>query len=124
MDMTAKEYRYAHLLLFIDEAGGVDSFAAKVGLSPNYISQLKGRHSDIGDRTARNLESKLGLEKGYMDRPPPGSSADELRYLLESMPENAILEALSQSLPKLSASGLRVLSAALIAELSKPEDQQ
>jgi hypothetical protein len=122
MEMTAKEYRYAHLLLLIEEAGGVDRFAAQVGLTPNYISQLKGRHSDIGDRTARNIERSLGLEKGHMDRPPAPGSAAELRALIASMPESAILEAISLSLPKLSAPGLRSLSAFLIAELSKPED--
>lgn len=43
-------------------------FAKSKDLDPSYISQLINGHRNIGERSARNLENKLGLEKGALDK--------------------------------------------------------
>lgn len=50
------------------ERGMLRRFAARVGISEAYMSHLNTGFKKFGDKTARNIEQKLGLENGYMDK--------------------------------------------------------
>lgn len=49
-------------------ADSVADFCKQKELDPSYISQLTGSHRNIGERSARNLERKLGLQQGDLDK--------------------------------------------------------
>lgn len=118
--MTSSEFRHAHLLLLIEQCGSVDAFAEKVGLAPSYASQLKTSKRGVGNKTARKIESAMGLPRGIMDTPPGLNTSLELGTLLASMPEDQAIEAITQSLGEISPEGLKKLTTALLSELSKP----
>lgn len=126
MDMTASEFRHAHLVLMIEKSGTAQAFAEKVGLAPSYISQLVNNKArggrDIGDKLARKIEAKMGLPKGTMDLPPESSSDVQLIALLSSLPEDKVVKAVSDALPRLSPEGLRRLSAAFLSQLTAPAE--
>lgn len=72
--MDAKECRKRWLLIFFDEAGGVRNILAKqLGIAAPYLSQIIGEHPsrDLGDKVARRVEQKKGLQRGALDHPPP-----------------------------------------------------
>ncbi|CAB4161228.1 hypothetical protein UFOVP728_36 [uncultured Caudovirales phage] len=58
--------------------GGPTSLARKLGhTNGSYLAQLAGPHptKDVSERVAREIESKLGVPEGWMDRAhrgPPG----------------------------------------------------
>lgn len=91
--MDISEIRKIRLRQLIDERfGGVDAaLAAALEKQPSYISRLfsTNRHSrGMGEKFARDLEVKLGLDSGWLDRPldvserPPVKQA-EIQYQLE-----------------------------------------
>ena len=51
-----------------DKHGAVAQFAKKHDLDPTYIRQLLGGHRNMGERSARNFEEKIGLDERYLDR--------------------------------------------------------
>lgn len=69
MALNVKEIRRKNLALLIEREGGPSELAKKVGCSPSYISQIMSTVSrgDVGDRFARKIEEKLGLELNWMD---------------------------------------------------------
>jgi len=66
--------RRENLRRLIDKHGGVSALARKLGYPNNsYVSQLAGagKHSrTIGEKTARMIEEKLGLEQWTLDQAP------------------------------------------------------
>ena len=44
------------------------AFARKYGLDSTYLSQLLNGHRNLGEKAARNLETKLGWPPRSMDR--------------------------------------------------------
>lgn len=55
--------------LVTDRAGGNKAEFCRLypGIDANYLSQLLGEHRSIGEKSAANLEEKIGLPKGYLD---------------------------------------------------------
>lgn len=68
--------RRANLKALVDQHGGVGALARKLGhKGPSYLSQLAGSGKQvrkIGEKTARDIEEKLGLERWSLDKPPGG----------------------------------------------------
>jgi transcriptional regulator with XRE-family HTH domain len=125
MEMTAKEFRHRHLLKAIDEHGSIENLAKRVGLSPQYLSQLKNETRGIGHKTARKIEIALGWAEGDMDRPLDGEALDaELAYLLNTMPEGDTVKAIIEAMPLMSPDGIKSLTAALLQRLSAASDSQ
>lgn len=71
-------------------------FCRRVDMNSSYLPQIKGRTKSIGDKIARKIEEKLGLERGYMDTlqdsrllPDRLPEADVMAtaYTIESMPQ-------------------------------------
>lgn len=50
-------------------ANTIAEFCKQKDLDPSYVSQLTGSHRNIGERSARTLERKLGLEPYDLDKP-------------------------------------------------------
>jgi hypothetical protein len=67
--MDATEIRRRNLRHLVKKAGGPTKFAESVGRAPNYITQLQGEYKAFGGSVARYLETQLGHERGWMDRP-------------------------------------------------------
>lgn len=44
-------------------------FARNYGIDETYLSQLLNGHGSFGEKSARNLERKIGLPEGHLDRP-------------------------------------------------------
>ena len=72
LEMT--EIRYGNFLLLLNGYGGPKKMEAaaravdpRTKLTSNYLSQLKNKKSNIGPRTARNLETIAKKAKGWMD---------------------------------------------------------
>lgn len=73
---TIAEIRLENLSLLIDEQGTQDKVSDLSGVSPVYLSQLKnetrdiktGRPRQMGDRTARKLETGCAKPIGWMDK--------------------------------------------------------
>lgn len=70
--MENSEVRLKNLqLLRSGERGTQKDFAAKVGTSPNSLNQMLTRHRNVGTQTARKVEKRLKLSRGWMDQPRP-----------------------------------------------------
>ena len=67
--MDVKSIRKDNLQRLLDEAGGREALARKVGTSPAYISQIRSERTaaDVGHQLARRLESAMGKPEGWMD---------------------------------------------------------
>ena len=86
--------RHTNFLLllrrFEDERPGrgvVRRFSEFVDIPENYISQVKGKHRNIGDEHAQAMEKAFGLSPGWLDivhsaRP---SSTDEQMYVRQAL---------------------------------------
>lgn len=125
MNMTSTSFRLAHLLRAIDDCGTIEALSKRVELSPQYLSQLKNGTRGIGHKTARKIEAGMKWPPGIMDRPPEGIDLDqELTYLLNTLPEQQSIQAIVSSMPRLSESGIKTLTAALLAVLSASEKSE
>lgn len=102
--MSVVETRRSHLLVAIDEQGGIPALSAALGVTPAYIHNLKQGRRNVGHSTARKIEELMGWPEGQMDVPPVEVNA-ELRQWLQTLPEDQILDALKEVLPNLSERG-------------------
>ncbi len=62
--------------------GQLTRFATSAAANPRYLGHLLARRKNIGDMTARDLETKLGLAFGWMDQvhqtaPAAGGRGDD-----------------------------------------------
>lgn len=68
MVIDIQAVRRANLILLIDESGGQRALAAKgEDINSTYLSQLVRGKRPIGERAARSLEQKLGLEQNWFE---------------------------------------------------------
>ncbi|MDC5565523.1 hypothetical protein NRA69_17785, partial [Acinetobacter baumannii] len=80
--MDISEIRKQNLRRIIDNAISKGlakndaEYCKKNDLEPSYISQLVNGHRNIGERSARNLEKKMGLDAGALDQSPNTSQLD------------------------------------------------
>lgn len=76
--MTIADIRRANLRTLIEQHGGVSRLSEKLGYSsPSFLVQQAGPNPsrEVTEKSARRFEQKLGLEAGYLDRNPIGTSA-------------------------------------------------
>lgn len=68
-----KSASYAHkarveaLRNLVREHGSQAQFARRYGLDASYISQILSGHRSFGEKSARNMEDKIGLPAGTLD---------------------------------------------------------
>lgn len=66
--MDVNEVRKRNLAMLAERAGGPTNFARQVSREQPQVSQwLSGK--PVGSKLARDLELRLGLERGWLDRP-------------------------------------------------------
>lgn len=98
---TIDDIRHRNLLLLVENAGGQRQLADKIGKQPAQISQWvnksinsrTGKPRKMLGETAREIEEKLELERGWMDRRNssiPAYDAAKLRVEDERVPYNAL----------------------------------
>lgn len=96
--MEIKEIRLENLLALAKREGQDLEFCKRIDMNPSYLPQLKSRSKAVGDKIARKIEEKLGLERGYMDTvhsddearpatPLPASDIMSVAYAIESLPD-------------------------------------
>lgn len=117
MDMTATSFRHAHLLLAIEREGSAVALSEKVGMSPQYLSQLKNGTRGIGHKTARELERRMGYPEGAFDLPPADDAA-ALESALHALKPEDRLRVISASIEDLSEEGAKTLARKLLARLA------
>ncbi len=99
--MDVKLTRRRKLLSLIEQHGTTAALARAVGLSEKYLSQIVNEFQgardrtprQVGDRAARQIESALGFEHGWMDTPDtPSTSAEtpsrDVQYVADSGMQN------------------------------------
>lgn len=73
LGMETKEIRRQNMLDLLktmrqkDARAGHRTLAEKTGCATNYISQVKQRTRNMGDKVARRFERSFGLPRGWMD---------------------------------------------------------
>jgi transcriptional regulator with XRE-family HTH domain len=113
--MNMNETRKANLRRIISKAtpsGQVADFARKYSLDPSYISQLLNEHRNIGEKSARNIEAKLGLELLDLDKPIGDQDSLEAATALAMQAGPEVLKLLEHYMkapPELRAGALRLL---------------
>lgn len=77
--MLVKELRKAHLAILIsrDFKNNQALFARAIGQAPALINQWTHDRRAIGEKSARAIEQKLGLNAGALDQPIPQRSGDQ-----------------------------------------------
>ncbi|MPS27579.1 MAG: hypothetical protein E2576_11100 [Alcaligenaceae bacterium] len=75
--MDIHKLRRDNLIAVLEASGTktIAEFAERYDLDASYLSQLRNTHRNIGEKSARNLELKLGLEPGFLDRATPSGRA-------------------------------------------------
>lgn len=70
-NMDSKSIRYRNTRLLVDQAGGVSSFAEKIGKGQSQASQFAGTNpiKGIGNKVAREIEEAFGKSHGWLDIP-------------------------------------------------------
>lgn len=117
--MDIKEIRLANLIDLLGRSGLDVDFCKKIDMNPSYLPQLKAKTKSIGDKVARRIEERLGLERGYMD------SVHEKNQLPEKMPgSDALATAFSiESLPAPLRDSLKRLVMQVCAYCESPQEQ-
>lgn len=68
-----REVRRRRLQKLVDDSGGPAAFARNRstrsgdGINPTYVSQLLNGHRQFGEKAARSMESRAGLQPFYLD---------------------------------------------------------
>lgn len=82
---TAKENRLHNVRQLVERNGGVTSFATRLGVRKQYVSQIAGQGNEearkpIGDDMARKIEREFSLPKGFLDQDPEQSKESVEKY--------------------------------------------
>ena len=92
--------------------------------SPVYLSKLKNRARNIGNKKARQMEDSLGQRQGAWDRPPSDDRVIvEIGKLIQEMPEDEFVAFLIDRLPALSRDSQRKLSMAFLRYYSEDDSE-
>lgn len=90
--MKLKEVRLLNFLYLADRVHGRQKLATLMGYDDtNYMNQIAGGYSNIGDPTADKIERAAGKPSGWMDTPHPslwGRDSMEALKFAEEMLKN------------------------------------
>lgn len=77
--------RVQNLRRLVEQAGGPASFSRKhLGIDPTYVSQLLNGHRNFGERAARNMEDKMGVDRGFLDLSPADGISPAAKSLVDT----------------------------------------
>lgn len=86
---TLVEIRRENLRAIANEKGGITALANLIGKSQGQLSHLIGKapSKPIGEKIAREIEQKIGLERLWLDR-PHGINEKLLDLVMEELDNN------------------------------------
>lgn len=67
MNETVVDVRRSKLAELVKREGSQTALAIKVGRSPQHIGDMIRGQKSFGEKVARDIEDRLGLERGYLD---------------------------------------------------------
>ena len=67
--MDTADTRYQNIQALLNRYEHDAQFADAAGISTSYLSQIKTRTRNLGEKAARRIEINLGLETGKLDEP-------------------------------------------------------
>lgn len=67
--MDTADTRYQNILALLNGYEHDAQFADAAGISTSYLSQIKTRTRNLGEKAARRIEINLGLDTGKLDEP-------------------------------------------------------
>lgn len=70
LDALCREAAERDVAQGLKHRGAAQRMAARLDLAPTALSNMVHGAKNIGDESARSIESKLGLEPGALDAPP------------------------------------------------------
>lgn len=100
--MNTADTRYRNILALLRGYERDAQFADAAGISTSYLSQIKNRTRNLGEKAARNIEANLGFAEHSLDDPnfKTGrelSGVDPYAAELEEANHEAALKLISQS---------------------------
>lgn len=116
--MAVSDIRRAHLEAAIQEAGGINALAQRLGIPPQNIYALRSGQRNIGNTRERRLEKAMKWPSGSVDLPMTGDDAELLR-LLNTLSEEHVIEALRSVISELSPDGVSRVSAAILERVAQ-----
>jgi hypothetical protein len=72
---SVEQIRHANFVAVVSQFSLMEASAQWLGVSPAYLREIKnrsrseGRPKEVGEAIARRVETKLGVEAGWLDRP-------------------------------------------------------
>lgn len=81
--MDTFKIRIANLQRLVDAYPKAVDFARANNIDPSYLSQILNGHRSFGEKSARNFEKKLGLERMALDIPPAHNSDNTSPAVIE-----------------------------------------
>lgn len=96
--MEVKAIRLNNLLTLLSRYKTINEFCEFIEMEPSYLSQIKGGRKSIGDRWARRLESKFGMELGELDALFPAQQPVEREPEADVMAVALAIESLPESI--------------------------
>jgi len=87
--MKISEIRARNLRALIrpEVHGNTAEFAREHGLDATYLRQMLGGHRSIGEKSARNLESAIGLRRGSLDQTEATTSGSAFQEIEKALNE-------------------------------------
>lgn len=105
--MNSGHHRVAKLRELVESAGGPSAFArtysqkdADKPIDETYISQILNGHRSFGEKAAKNMAERAGLESGYFDDYQKEAINPKLAHLnkiLQGQPDYVLDEAIKNS---------------------------
>jgi hypothetical protein len=101
--MDIKETRVSRLKQLVRDNGGAAAVSRKhPEIDASYISQLINGHRPFGEKSARNLESILGLAQNYFDTSEQNYTKSDrlsaLHKIAQELPDYAIDEVIRDAI--------------------------
>lgn len=96
--MEVKAIRLNNLLALLSRYKTINEFCKFIEMEPSYLSQIKGGRKSIGDRWARRLESKFGMELGELDALFPAQQPVEKEPEADVMAVALAIDSLPESI--------------------------
>lgn len=84
--MNTADTRYRNILALLRGYEHDAQFAEAAGISTSYLSQIKNRSRNLGEKAARNIEANLGFAEHSLDDPnfkPDRELPETHRYAAE-----------------------------------------
>jgi hypothetical protein len=107
-----KEIRLNNMLKCASKYRFDKDFCEVIGIRPTYMTALKSKEKGIGDNLARQIEDRLKLTPGWMDK-------DHTEVIADPISNGAAMAALIDQLPESIAESMKRMIFSIHLELGK-----